>query len=77
MTGATPVEASRALREVLQQLLSCVTADVLVMDVEAAITRLMASCRLRRVGGSFVTLRFVHRFAVLCSAPGFLDRFAA
>jgi hypothetical protein len=64
MIGPAPIAASRAVRSALQQTLSCVTTDVLVMDVEAAITRLTLVSRLLRRGGQPVTLRFLYRFAV-------------
>ena len=67
MTGPTPEAAARALRDVLQQALSCVSPVVVVLAAtHQPPTRILtARCRLTRRSGSFVTLIIVQGFVAV------------
>jgi hypothetical protein len=68
VTGPTPGAAIRAVRDALQLLLSCVSADVLVVDTVGVHTILRVKARVRRNTGDTLSLVWVHDVAVLSDA---------
>jgi hypothetical protein len=68
MTGPTPGAAVEAVRDILQRLLSCVTADVLLADRFGARTTFTASALLRRTAGNTLHLTWIHDVATVSNA---------
>ena len=68
MMGPTPAAASRALRETLQLLLSCVTTAVLQTDATGPTIILTGGGRLARRTRGHVQLFLLHDFVVVSGA---------
>ena len=68
MTGPTPAAASRAVRDLLQLLLSSVSTVVLRTDATGPATLLMVHDRLARSTGGHVGLFLRHAFATVMDA---------
>ena len=68
MTGATPAEATRALRDALQRVASCVTPQVLVGQHYTAESELLLVSRLAAMSGGGLTLSLRHLYAIVGNA---------
>jgi hypothetical protein len=68
MTGPTPAAASRAVRDLLQLLLSSISTVVLQTDATGPATLLMVHDRLARSTGGHVGLFLRHAFATVLDA---------